>query len=148
MTHYVLDASVIVKWLIPESPDEPNVAEALAILSALRDGSIYIQQPCHWLAEVAAVGARLKPDTIGDDIMDLMDLGIVSIPETPQLWKLACHLAILLKHHLFDTLYHAAALHTGVTLITADEEYYKKAKNQGGIVLLAGLGLDEHGLDK
>ena len=35
MNLFVLDASVIIKWLIPENPDEQNVAEALALLYAL-----------------------------------------------------------------------------------------------------------------
>jgi len=97
MSQYVLDASVIVKWLIPENPDEHNVAEALALLSALRAGTIVVRQPFHWLAEVAAVGVRLKPDTIVDDIADLQELGIISVAETQQLWKIACSLAIRLN---------------------------------------------------
>ena len=61
MNQFVLDSSVIIKWLIPENPDEQNVAEALALLYALRAGTIAVRQPCHWLAEIAAVGVRLKP---------------------------------------------------------------------------------------
>lgn len=34
MSQYVLDASVIVKWLIPENPAECNVEEVWALLSA------------------------------------------------------------------------------------------------------------------
>ena len=50
MNQFVLDSSVIIKWLIPENPDEQNVAEALALLYALRAGTIAVLQPCHWLA--------------------------------------------------------------------------------------------------
>lgn len=82
MSLYVLDASVIVKWLIPENPEEHNVKKSLELLSALRNGTIAVQQPCHWLAEIAAVGVRLKPDTIADDIADLQELGIVSVRDT------------------------------------------------------------------
>ncbi len=141
MNHYVLDASVIVKWLIPENPDEHNVDEALALLSALREGTIVVWQPCHWLAEIAAVGVRLKPDTITDDIADLQELGIVSVTEPQALWNIACSLAIRLNHHLFDTLYHAVALHSGALLITADEQYFRKAKEIGNIKLLADYQL-------
>ena len=137
MNLYVLDASVIVKWLLPENPNEHNVSEALALLSALQNGTITVQQPCHWLAEIAAVGVRLKPDTIADDIADLQELGIVSVTEIQPLWDIACSLSIRLNHHLFDTLYHAVALHSGALLITADEQYFRKAKDIGNITLLA-----------
>jgi predicted nucleic acid-binding protein len=137
MNLFVLDASVIIKWLIPENPDEQNVAEALALLYALRAGTIAVWQPCHWLAEIAAVGVRLKPDTITDDIADLQELGMVSVTNIQPLWNIACSLSIRLNHHLFDTLYHAVALHLGALLITADEQYFRKAKDIGNIKLLA-----------
>jgi hypothetical protein len=42
-----------------------------------------------------------------------------------------------LKHHLFDTLYHAVALQTsGATFITADAAYYRKAQGLGRVLLL------------
>ena len=40
MNRYVLDASVIVKWLIPESPTEQHVEQALALLTGF----------CHFLS--------------------------------------------------------------------------------------------------
>jgi len=43
MSRYVLDASVIVKWLIPENPDEHNVQESLALLMLyVKAVSLYI----------------------------------------------------------------------------------------------------------
>lgn len=49
-------------------------------------------------------------------------------------------LAIDLKHHLFDTLYHAVALtHSDAVRVTADESYYRKARAMGRIVHLADL---------
>jgi predicted nucleic acid-binding protein len=38
-----------------------------------------------------------------------------------------------LNHHLFDALYHAVALEVGATLVTADEVYFNKAKELGGL---------------
>jgi len=137
MSLYVLDASVIVKWLIPEKPDEHNVTEALALLYELQNGIIVVMQPCHWLIEVAAVGVRLKPNTIVDDIADLQELGIISASDIQPVWNIACSLSIRLNHHLFDTLYHAVAIHSGALLITADEQYFRKAEAIGNIMLLA-----------
>jgi hypothetical protein len=45
-------------------------------------------------------------------------------------------MSIALKHHLFDTLYHAVALEEQATLVTADEVYFGKAKDLGAIQLL------------
>jgi predicted nucleic acid-binding protein len=42
-----------------------------------------------------------------------------------------------LRQHLFDTLYHAVALETGATLVTADERYYETARGEGNITLLS-----------
>ena len=64
-----------------------------------------------------------------------MDEGPVA--DTPELYALACELAAATGQHAFDTLYHAIALLTpDCTLVTADERYYKKARNAGSIVLL------------
>jgi predicted nucleic acid-binding protein len=49
----------------------------------------------------------------------------------------AVQLAASLNHHLFDTLYHAAALtHSSAVLITADEKYRLKAHTLGRILPL------------
>jgi predicted nucleic acid-binding protein len=50
-------------------------------------------------------------------------------------------MAIMLDHHLFDTLYHAVALEQGATLITADEAYFAKAKDLGSITRLADFAV-------
>jgi predicted nucleic acid-binding protein len=107
------------------------------LLSGLRDNTIAVRQPPHWLAEVAAVGVRLKPDTITDDIADLQELGIITEIATPPIWKTACALSHRLHHHLFDTFYHAVALECDALLITADEHYFRKAQGMGNIMLLA-----------
>lgn len=46
------------------------------------------------------------------------------------------------QHHLFDTLYHAVALHTpNAVLITADARYHAKARLEGQISLLADFSI-------
>ena len=58
------------------------------------------------------------------DFLD--DIKPTTIQSVPVL-KRAADLSILLKHHLFDTLYHAVALEEHATLVTADEAYFAKA---------------------
>ena len=53
----------------------------------------------------------------------------------------AADLSIALNHHLFDTLYHAVALEEGATLVTADAAYFGKAKDLGGVELLADFAI-------
>jgi len=53
-------------------------------------------------------------------VNDLFNLDLRRV-ESTGVYMTACDLAIRLNHHLFDTLYHATALHTtGATLFTAD----------------------------
>lgn len=47
MTRYVLDASVAVKWFLPEAADETNALEALDLFLRLRAAEISLLQPPH-----------------------------------------------------------------------------------------------------
>lgn len=136
----VVDASVAVKWFLHFRDDEAHAQQALDILAGLAEGAVQLIQPPHFIAEVAAVLATEKPDEALADLADLMELTWRQADE-PLLSLDACELAIRLKHHVFDTLYHALALSTpGATLITADEAYYRKARSLGAICLLHDLG--------
>lgn len=139
MARLVVDASVAAKWFLKDRADEIHAEKALAILIALRSGQVSLHQPPHFLAEVAAVLARLKPQEAQADLDDLLEIEF-HFQDMPSLYQCACHLAIQLNHHLFDTLYHAVALNLPeTTLITADETYYRKARALGGICLLRQL---------
>ena len=53
---------------------------------------------------------------------------------------IAVDLSVALRSRLFDTLYHATALHTeGTTFITADNAYYGKAHGRRRITRLQDL---------
>jgi predicted nucleic acid-binding protein len=136
----VVDASVAVKWFLRFRDDEAHAHQALDILTGLAEGAVRLVQPPHFIAEVAAVLAREKPDEALADLADLLELGWRQADE-PLLYLDALELAIRLKHHVFDTLYHALALSIpGATLITADEAYYRKARSLGAIRLLRDFG--------
>lgn len=137
MRRYVLDASVVVKWIFPERPDEPGADRALAILAGLHDSDIAVIQPPHWLAEVAAVCVRLQPQAAERAVSHLMAMEL-PIADSPGIYLTACELAERFNHHLFDTLYHAVALQEpGAVLVSADERYYQKARAAGAIVRLS-----------
>jgi predicted nucleic acid-binding protein len=137
----VVDASVAVKWFLRDWPDEQHADLALQILERSVYGQLPMVQPPHFVAEVAAVLARLKLTDAQDDLLDLLDISFRTLAG-PTIYLTALDLATRYQHHLFDTLYHAVALHTpGAVLVTADERYYNKARLEGQITLLADFKL-------
>lgn len=133
----VVDASVAVKWFLHTQPDEDHTEQALKILEQSVLGTLQLRQPPHFIAEIASVLVRLKPDAAHEDLSDLIAMEL-PVLDTPASYAKALDLAMRYQHHLFDTLYHAVALQTpGATLITADQRYYDKAKIEGQITLLS-----------
>ncbi|MGQ0748896.1 MAG: type II toxin-antitoxin system VapC family toxin [Betaproteobacteria bacterium] len=136
MIRAVADASVAVKWAFPFRDDEADGEKAIALLDGFQRGEIALLEPPHWLAEVAAVISRQSPSTAPEHIDVLYALRI-PIADTRELYAVACTLAAAAGQHVFDTLYHAVALTTPEhVLVTADERYYKKARQAGSIALL------------
>ena len=141
MSRLVLDASVVVKWILQDDESEPDTSRALALCGSFREGAISLVQPVHWLAEVAAVCVRLKPDIATSATIFLYAME-VPVRNTLDIYRQACALAVELDHHVFDTLYHAVALtQRDITLVTADRRYYQKARKKGAIALLSEFPL-------
>ena len=136
----VVDASVALKWFLAESPrssQEADVDAALVVFERIVLGQLQWAQPPHFVAEVAAVLARLKPLAALDDVADLQAVPCKIVQSAAVLAR-AVQLAVSLEHHVFDTLYHAVALATpGATLVTADRKYFAKAQHLGRIAWLA-----------
>lgn len=128
----VVDASVALKWFLRGRPDELLVDEAEAVLSVIGRSRTELFAPGHWIAEIIAVLARTKPGAVDDALIFLDDMRPVIVHGIPVV-KRAAQLSIRLNHHLFDTLYHAVALEEGATLVTADEAYFNKANDLGGL---------------
>lgn len=139
----VVDASVAVKWFADGdwALREDHVEPALDILRASTGGALDFFQPPHFLAEIAAVLARLRPDKALQYVDNLAALNITWAEPTaayPRAIELACQL----NHHLFDTLYHALALTLpGAVLVTADRRYFDKAQHLGQIAWLPDFQL-------
>ncbi len=135
----VVDASVAVKWFAEGdwALREDHIEPALEILKASARGTLDFYQPPHFLAEVAAVVTRLKPDIALQYIDNLAALDITWAEPTVA-YARAIDLACQLNHHLFDTLYHAVALSMpNAVLVTADRRYFDKARHLGQIAWLA-----------
>lgn len=132
----VIDASVAVKWLLPDPKTEADLDRALALLEQVREGKVRPIQPPHWLAEVSAVIARSKPE-IAREAVELLVALELPVEESLSVYRRAAVLAVDLDHHLFDTLYHAVALERGISLVSADLRYLRKAEALGGTTELS-----------
>ena len=133
----VVDASVAVRWFVSVKPDEEHADRALWILEQTVGSAARMIQPPHFIAEVAAVLARLKPAGVQDDLFDLLHLEHQTLA-TPETYATAVALGIRHQHHVFDTLYHAVALRTpSATLVTSDARYFATARTEGSIALLS-----------
>ncbi len=138
----VLDASVVLKWLLEDPAREPDTEKALAVVESVVLGRLEVLQPVHWLAEVAAVAARLTPQTAVNDVEMLSALEFPTTDD-PNVIRRATTLAIETNHHLFDALYHAVALeHEDAILVTADDRYFGKAERYGRIAALRDWGAE------
>lgn len=137
----VLDASIIIKWLLADPEREEYTEKAQKIMLNIIENQLQVIQPVHWLAEVGAVLSRLSPQTVIADMQELFALDL-PIANSDIIYHRACNLAVNLNHHLFDTLYHAVALEVPNSyLITADQRYLNKAKFLGNIISLADFDL-------
>lgn len=121
---------------------------ALVIFEAAVLGRIRLLQPVHFIAEVAAVLARIKPAEAQSDLMDLIAIERPT-KDNPEVYARAVVLAIELNHHMFDTLYHALALEMpSAVLITADRRYFDKARHLGQIAWLPDFVAAPHCIKK
>jgi len=132
----VLDASVILKWLLQNPQRGPGTALATQLVESVVKGRESVRQPPHWLIEVGAVLARESPASAAEDVVMLRALEF-PVTDDPIVLRRACELAIDLKQHMFDTLYHAVALESeDAVLVTADERYLRTAQSMGRIMNL------------
>jgi predicted nucleic acid-binding protein len=132
----VVDASVVVKWLLNDPIRERETEQATRLMQWLLEGGEPVLQPVHWLLEVGAVLTRLSPAS-AEETLTMLQAMALPTDDDVALGR-ACRLAIDLQQHLFDTLYHALALETPDTvLVTADDRYFTAAARLGGIVRLA-----------
>ena len=134
----VVDASVAVKWVLPDPTVELDADQAAALLAKIRSGELLPLQPPHWLAEVAAVITRLHP-RVARRAIELLDALELPITDEVEIFIRASAIAEQLRRHVFDTLYHAVALEHGATLITADDDYLRKARKLGHAIRLWNL---------
>jgi predicted nucleic acid-binding protein len=122
---WVVDASVAVKWLVPETLE----AEASAVLEAAREGRIRVHVPEIWLSEIASSlwqKTRRPPGDriavrIAAELLESVRQLRVSVHSHEDLVVGAFGLACRSGISVYDALYAALAFSRGFPLATADE---------------------------
>jgi predicted nucleic acid-binding protein len=87
---------------------------------------------------VLSIVARLAPERF-DKTWRLLDSLTIEWQSSKRVHERAMLLSKQLKHHFFDTLYHAIAIEHGATLITADDAYFAKAFRLENMQLLTNF---------
>jgi predicted nucleic acid-binding protein len=130
----VIDASVAVKWVVPEAGSDA----AIALLGRELWG------PSLWLAEAAnALRTKSRRGEITEDearlrAQDLIDAPIEPI-ELPILLPSAMRMAGELGHSIYDCFYLAAALLRDTTLVTADCRFAAKVAGHSYLAVRVDL---------
>jgi len=125
VTLVVVDASVAVKWFLPES-GEAYAAEALALLDKYDEKEVGIVVPDLFYVEIAsaiwkAVRVGRVSRGFGDQALSLLtQREFITVPSM-KLLDNAFQIATTHGRTVYDSLYVALAVQTNSQLITADE---------------------------
>jgi len=139
MKKYIVDASVILKWVL-EKEKEPDHDKAIGLLHAWGSGEVGIAAPGLWTYEVANILGRALPDEASQKMKLLLDLKMNVIDCSEQMirqclaWMKGCQVTF------YDAAYLAAAYEIDAVLLTTDDKFREKMKKDERICLLKDLG--------
>ena len=137
MKTIVPDASVILKWVL--RGDEPEREKALSILSGWLEGRYEIILPALWFFEAGNIISRREPELAGDILKRLLDFEFAEAEINGPLLKISLEIVRDCNVTFYDAAYHAVAIREKGTFVTADREYFKRAKGKGHVQLLEGF---------
>lgn len=126
------DASVLLKWVLPES-EERDTGAALALRDEALAGDLDLIVPQLWIYEVGNTLARRFPQSADALLSSLSDFGLVEA-RLDSRWR-ARTVALCAAYGVtfYDAAYHAVALGRGGVFVTADERYARRASGAGGL---------------
>jgi predicted nucleic acid-binding protein len=112
---FIVDASVVVKWVLAEA--DSAAAIALGQYRLLAPDLLDIE--CASVLWKAARRGELRPEEAADRLALIGEAAIERLPN-PVLLPGAMRHALRLGHPIYDCLYLEAAIWTGLPLVTAD----------------------------
>lgn len=134
MKLFVVDASVVVKWFIPE--EHSDVAEFLL------DENFELAVPRLFFAEFGNIlwkkftRGEIRQEQIVDATVQLRAAELTAMPDE-LLLDAAVALACDLKHPVYDCLYLALADALETTVVTADQKFANKVADPTRVVFVA-----------
>ena len=135
MTRLVLDVGTCLHWFVSYSNANAETKAARQILSFVSNRRLGLVQPAAWATALISELVRLglaDADTAAEEVLNMH----VRIDNSPSTLRRAVGLAEQLNRPVLQTIYHACALENDVCLITADETYFRRAKDFGNLVRL------------
>jgi len=140
MDRYVVDASVILKWVIGND-QEPDQSQASGLLKAWGEGSVELLAPTLWQFEVGNFLGREYPQEATALMKSLLDLKIMEVSITEGIWQRCFDWMKKYKVTFYDAVYLSAAIEVRGRLITADEKFLRKMDRMESICLIKHLDL-------
>jgi len=140
MRSYVIDASVIVKWVMGDR-EEPDQEKATRLLTSWAEGKDDLWAPTLWEYEVANfLGREFAPEA-KSKMEILRKLGIRGIALTDAMIE-RCFLWMKTKNvSFYDAAYLAAAHEVGAVLVTADAKFVRKMDSHEPMIRLKDLSI-------
>ena len=124
----VIDASVVVKWFVPE-PDSGVADSLIESGEALIAPDIVLIEVANAFSKICQRG-EMATDQAAAALTALAN-GALSLYPSIGLVAAALRLASDLKHPVYDCLYVALAEREGASLVTADERLYGCVEGSG-----------------
>jgi predicted nucleic acid-binding protein len=140
MDRFVVDASVILKWVIGKN-QEPDQAQAGSLLQSWGKGRLELLAPTLWQFEVGNFLGREYPQEAVSLMKSLLDLKISEVPITEAVCQRCFDWMKKHKVTFYDAAYLSAAIEVKGRLITADAKFLHKMGRMEAICLISQLDL-------
>ena len=142
MKAVVVDASTLLKWVLPEAVEECSM-QAKAIAVAALAGRTRLLLPSLWYYEVGNILARRIPEHAAAAMNHLLSL-LVPWTQAPTPEILTIALELVRRHGVtfYDASYHALAIASDGVLVTADARNVRKVGASEHVMLLGDWPLE------
>lgn len=138
MKSYVIDTSVILKWVIGDE-QESDREKALELLKSWMEGRIELSAPGIWEYEAGNLLGRRFPGNALEKMDLLVNLEFSNISLTENMHRLCFDWMVKNGVTFYDACYLAVAVETNSILVTADLKFAEKMRRPETVCLLQDL---------
>lgn len=124
----VIDASVVIKWIVPEHDSE----KAEPLLTVDLSAPSFLRVECSNIIWKKVRRGEVHVEDVPDFIGFLRSLPAV-VTEDAQLFEEALRHALALDHPVYDCLYLTLAVREDIPLVTADLRFARKARESRAV---------------